>query len=174
MKNQLLLIFAFFFIFALASPFEDVTNDLTKRSLLLVPRLLTKRQKLTTCRVWLPESRKADKSLRLLTDKWFELIGRELINGLNGQLIVHPIDKWLKWIDFHYCLINRWNDRSTDKYLKWIDSLFLIAVILWKEWASTVGLQEAILSGVGWYLRSTTIAWGVSKMPWYRFFPYLS
>jgi hypothetical protein len=33
MKNQLLLIFAFFFIAALASPFEDVTNDLTKRQL---------------------------------------------------------------------------------------------------------------------------------------------
>jgi len=33
MKNQLFLIFAFFFIAALASPLEDVTNNLTKRSL---------------------------------------------------------------------------------------------------------------------------------------------
>ncbi|KAN0079734.1 hypothetical protein V8E54_004948 [Elaphomyces granulatus] len=92
MKNQLLLIFAFFFIAALASPFEDVTNDLTKRQL----------STCEGCRVWLSGSRKADKSLRFLTNKRLEWI-------VYGQLMYG----WIKVLSFEWTV---W----LKKYLEWI------------------------------------------------------
>ncbi|KAN0085460.1 hypothetical protein V8E54_001927 [Elaphomyces granulatus] len=115
MKNQLLLIFASTFIAALASPLEDITNHLAKRQSV----------ECLTC-MWLPESRKANKSL--------EWIGYgSLTNGWNDSLIVNwngqcpsesRADQYLEWTD-DCCLYTGeltmvGMDREADKYLEWI------------------------------------------------------